>query len=144
MTKFGYAKNHPIPSSDKILRRLPPTQIVPDGNEGFRASSAGFNASTKERSNGERLGMSVDWKELIIQDAIDPVLRHSSSEYGHEFLGEVPVSVVSEQDLATEYDPIPSNAYHTQVWLSDGKTKLTDKQRSALSRACKLIFDPKA
>lgn len=107
--------NHPeIHDSDSVIRRISEQQHIVDDPkvpQGRRVSTKAFNSSS-----GINGGMSIDLKTRIEVDGLD-VKAHVTSP---EWIGSVVVGVQLLRNLGLKvgYDPLPSNAYHGEVWGS--------------------------
>lgn len=105
--------NHPeIHDSDSVIRRISEQQHIVDDPkvpQGRRVSTKAFNSSS-----GINGGMSIDLKTRIEVDGLD-VKAHVTSP---EWIGSVVVGVqlLRNLGLMVGYDPLPSNAYHGEVW----------------------------
>jgi hypothetical protein len=102
-----------INSDHEVIRRISEEQIIE--KDGRRViSSMAYKAST----SGNR-GMSVDLKQFIESDGVDPKVWVTTPRW----IGSVVfiVSKLREMDFMVGYDPIPppdSNIYHGEVWGS--------------------------
>jgi hypothetical protein len=102
-----------IKSEHEVIRRISEEQIIE--KDGKRViSSMAYKAST----SGNR-GMSVDLKQFIESDGVDPKVWVTTPKW----IGSVifNVSQLREMDFMVGYDPIQPpdpNPYHGEVWGS--------------------------
>lgn len=115
--------DHPeIKNEDEVIRRISSEQIV--DKQGRKViSSIAYKAST-----GKNGGMSVDLKQLIESDGIDPKIWVTTPRWIGSVLFKV--SDLREMDFMVGYDPILSpdsrpNKYHGEIWgaFTRGKVK---------------------
>lgn len=105
-----------INNSDEVIRRVSEEQIVK--KEGKRIISS----ILYKPSSGKNGGMSVDLKQLIENDGIDPKVWVTTPKW----MGSVIFKVVELRDLdfIVGYDPLPKNPYHGEVWGTFSRSRV--------------------
>ena len=101
-----------ISSDDQIIRRISKQFLVKDEKTGGRRiSSMAFSPST-----GPNGGLSVDLKRQIEEAGID--VRQYVTDA--RWLGSVyfTAGALRENGFLVGFDPLPSNAYHGEIWGS--------------------------
>jgi hypothetical protein len=103
-----------ISNKDEVIRRISVHHIVEDKNGQNIISSVVYKASS-----GKNGGMSVDLKQLIEKDGLDPRDYVTTPRWMGSVLFKV--SDLREMEFKVGYDPIippapETNPYHGEVW----------------------------
>lgn len=102
-----------IENDDEVIRRISERQITQDKNGNRRISSIAYKDAAKKS------GMSVDFKQLIEKDGLDPREYVTTPRWTGSVLFKV--SDLRQKDFMVGYDPIEPpnpdpNPYHGEVW----------------------------
>jgi hypothetical protein len=116
-----------INDNDEVIRRISERQIILDKNGNRRISSMAYKDAAK------RSGMSVDLKQLIERDGLDPKEYVTTPRW----TGSVLFKVVDlrQQGFMVGYDPIEPpkpepNSYHGEVWSELSENQAVRKLKS--------------
>ena len=133
-----------LEDSETVLRRIPASQMTPDEKVpgGKRPSSGAFSISSPD-SNTSKPGMSLDWKDIILKDNIDPLTRHKESEFSNQYLYQFKVEILSSADAKAHHEPIDGNQYHCNAYNKDtSKNKFSGSQQRKMYTAAEKIYEP--
>ena len=115
-----------INNNDEVIRRISEKQIILDKNGNCRISSMAYKDAAKKS------GMSVDLKQLIEQDGLDPREYVTTPRW----IGSVVFKVADlrGREFMVGYDPItpPSpdpNPYHGEVWSAFSENQAVRRLR---------------
>lgn len=108
-----------IPDEALLLRRIHPSQIVPDEGGQQRVSTAAFTD----------VELSVDAEPILLADGLD--WRFSLRDHPGHSLVRFPASVARQAGQAVEHKPVPGNRAHTEVI-----GKKTGSVKTCLRKAC--------
>lgn len=113
-----------IENDDEVIRRISERQVILDKNGGRRISSIAYKDAAKKS------GMSVDLKQLIEKDKLDPIKYVTTPRWIGSVLFKV--SDLRQNGFMVGYDPIEPpqpdpNPYHGEVWCSFSENKAAQK-----------------
>jgi hypothetical protein len=108
-----------IPDEASLLRRVHPSQIVPDEAGQQRVSTAAFTDPE----------LSVDAEPILSADGLD--WRFSLRDHPGHSLVRFPTSIARQAGQAVENKPVPGNRAHTEVI-----GKKTGLVKTCLRKAC--------
>lgn len=120
--------DHPeIDNDDEVIRRISERQITFDKNGERRISSIAYKDAAKR--NG---GMSVDLKQLIEKNGLDPREYVTTPRWTGSVLFKV--SDLRQNYFMVGYDPIEPpkpdpNPYHGEVWSEFSENQVVRKLR---------------